>query len=206
MPLELTPERIRIAQKIAHEFHWLTRLTRYRLLATPDDLHGIALLALTEAATQYDPELRRGHDDWQPCPEAYLVQRCRWALHKFHQWLRAGCRNPRGPIAQSLDHVATDCQEYVLACLDSRVALLESQEHFDHLLKFVSPRQAQVLRLHFVEGLSYREISELLGLACRTASAVGHEGITRLRDLLAPGSDGNDSTSSPPDPCPPESP
>ena len=67
---------------------------------------------------------------------------------------------------------------------DEEVIRSEMAEEVDNLLSSLPEKQGQAVRLRVYEGLSYREIGEIIGSSEGAARVNYHHGIRRLRELL----------------------
>ena len=66
--------------------------------------------------------------------------------------------------------------------------MLEAHDAESQLLRLLStlpPREQEVLRLKFQDGLKYREIGEITGLTANHVGVLIHTAIKKLREQLA---------------------
>lgn len=61
----------------------------------------------------------------------------------------------------------------------------ESRDRLVRALDDLPPRQQEILRLKFREGLSYREIGRVMGLSVSNVGYLIHMAVTRLRKTVA---------------------
>jgi RNA polymerase sigma-70 factor (ECF subfamily) len=65
----------------------------------------------------------------------------------------------------------------------------ELRRDLSRALELLPIDQQEVVRLHFVEGLSFEEIGEKLGASAGAVRVRAHRGYTALRNLLSPGNE-----------------
>jgi RNA polymerase sigma-B factor len=73
-----------------------------------------------------------------------------------------------------------------VATSEEGFGLAEDRATLDHLLRAVSPREREVLRLRFEEDLTQAEIGELIGVSQMQVSRIIRQSLTRLRHVAEP--------------------
>src|SRR4051795_1061291 len=73
-----------------------------------------------------------------------------------------------------------------VATSEEGFGLAEHRATLDHLLRAVSPREREVLRLRFEEDLTQAEIGELIGVSQMQVSRIIRQSLTRLRHVAEP--------------------
>ncbi len=69
----------------------------------------------------------------------------------------------------------------------SRIELKQFQERIKHVLKGLTPREQDVIRLHYFQSKSFDEVGEQLGLTKGRISQLHKQALARLRGLVAGG-------------------
>ena len=105
-------------------------------------------------------------------------------------FLRKKKRRPVDTV--SIHQTSGDGEEYVLPILDTakspyeQAQLSEAQRFLAKALNELSPEQRQVIVLRDVEGLSYEEIAEIIGVAVGTVKSRINRARQSLQKILAP--------------------
>lgn len=106
------------------------------------------------------------------------------------EWLFTVCRNGALDVRRKEQRMTTMTLEAVADSVgnepppDHVAEQRDSTEKILSLLAELSPNQQEVLRLRFQHGLSYREISSVIGLTETNVGFLIHVGIKRLRELM----------------------
>lgn len=106
------------------------------------------------------------------------------------EWLFTVCRNGALDVRRKEQRMTTMTLDAVLespSCEPQPDLVAEQQDSTDKVLSLLaelSANQQEVLRLKFLFGLSYREISSITGLSETNVGFLIHVGIKRLRELL----------------------
>ena len=106
------------------------------------------------------------------------------------EWLFTVCRNGALDVRRKEQRMTTMTLEAVADSVgnepqpDHAAEQRDSTEKILSLLAELSPNQQEVLRLRFQHGLSYREISSVIGLTETNVGFLIHVGIKRLRELM----------------------
>ena len=135
--------------------------------------------------------LETARDVAQDC----FLRLCRQRREKVEghlaEWLFTVCRN------RAIDHLRKDGRMHTLdaATFDGRVGTeeaptrrVERSDETTHLLDHVAalpPRQQEVIRLRFQDGLSYREIAQVMQATVGNVGFLIHTAIKTLRARLA---------------------
>ena len=69
----------------------------------------------------------------------------------------------------------------------TRVELRQFQERIKHVLKGLTPREQDVIRLHYFQAKSFDEVGEQLALTKGRISQLHKQALVRLRTLVAAG-------------------
>lgn len=91
------------------------------------------------------------------------------------------------------DRRATDClDDYpnVATLKDDpaqRAELIELKARLASALRCLTPAQQQVIQLRYIEGYSFAEIAEAMGITVGAAKALQHRGIVNLKEILSNG-------------------
>lgn len=70
-------------------------------------------------------------------------------------------------------------------CYES-VAFKHEQQRLHHLIALLTPREQSVVRLHDLQGLTYEDIAQSLGITKGRVSQLHEQALTRLRKLVQP--------------------
>jgi RNA polymerase sigma-70 factor (ECF subfamily) len=168
-PLEVSS---RLRQLLASHEKALVSYAR-RLLSGDEEA---ARDAVQETFLRYlrDPELGRVER-----PEAWLYKVCRnVALDRFRKEQRIP------PLRESAIQATPDAgnsPDQVLENHETSRAIIQAMAN-------LPSRQQEVLRLKFLGGLSYREISEVTGNSISNVGFIIHQSLRALRSALAPSS------------------
>ena len=106
------------------------------------------------------------------------------------EWLFTVCRNGALDVRRKEQRMTTMTLDAVMesVSLDPQPDdVAEQQDSTDKVLSLLaelSANQQEVLRLKFLFGLSYREISSITGLTETNVGFLIHVGIKRLRELM----------------------
>jgi RNA polymerase sigma-70 factor (ECF subfamily) len=71
-----------------------------------------------------------------------------------------------------------------------RVARLENVERIRGALRLLTPLQQQVVVLRFLEGMSYREVADVIERDINAVKALQHRAVNSLRRILGEGDEG----------------
>lgn len=105
------------------------------------------------------------------------------------QWLYTVCRNRALDVCRKegrMNHVNAEVAEMASERI-APTAALERGETMSRVLAHLAllpPRQQEVIRLKFQEGLSYKEIAGITQLTANHVGVIIHEGIKTLRARL----------------------
>jgi RNA polymerase sigma-70 factor (ECF subfamily) len=99
------------------------------------------------------------------------------ALDRLRERTRRDGRIESAPVSEALAGKDADPS--------SDIQARELADKLRHALALLPPRQAEVFCLRFVDGLSYEELGELLGLSANAVGVLLHKARRRLRKLLA---------------------
>jgi RNA polymerase sigma factor (sigma-70 family) len=105
------------------------------------------------------------------------------------QWLYTVCRNRALDVVRKegrMNHVHTEVAD-MASDRPPPAAPLERAEAYGRVLALLAtlpPRQQEVIRLKFQEGLSYKEIAGITQLTANHVGVIIHEGIKTLRARL----------------------
>jgi RNA polymerase sigma factor (sigma-70 family) len=106
------------------------------------------------------------------------------------QWLYTVCRNRALDLCRKegrMHHVNVEVAEMASDRNAAPAAGLEQAEALGRVLALLAtlpPRQREVIRLKFQEGLSYKEIAGITQLTANHVGVIIHEGIKTLRARL----------------------
>ena len=151
--------------------------------------------ALTRYAMRITGDLEKARDVVQDT----FLKLCRQEPARIEghlaQWLYTVCRN------RALDVKRRESRMTVLQEVDGFIAVdeakspgqqVEIQEMVTQVLTALNQltsNQQEVIRLKFQEGLSYREISRIIGLSTSNVGFLIHTGIKKLRQKIASSED-----------------
>lgn len=108
-------------------------------------------------------------------PGPWLYRVCRnHALDLY----RKRARHPENPIDDAYDLAGEEVSP------DADAEAQDRRELVLALLKELSPTQREVVRLKFMEGLSYKEIAQVTGLRVGSVGVHLHNAMRRLREKL----------------------
>ena len=105
------------------------------------------------------------------------------------QWLYTVCRNRALDVVRKegrMNHVHTEVAD-MASDRPPPAAPVERAEAYGRVLALLAtlpPRQQEVIRLKFQEGLSYKEIAGITQLTANHVGVIIHEGIKTLRARL----------------------
>jgi RNA polymerase sigma-70 factor (ECF subfamily) len=109
-------------------------------------------------------------------PQAYLFK---MASNIAAEWsIRARLRHPHND--QWIETLASDNEPEVRAARDL------AQDEIERALNTLTPRQREVLKLQFAEGLGHKEIAERLDITPRSVKRAISKSYARLRRELTP--------------------
>lgn len=91
------------------------------------------------------------------------------------------------PVIVSIDEIRAEEMPHEKSAATERVAAGEQIKHAEELLAQLPGRQAEVLRLRFIDDLSLSEIAKLLGCSLATIKSRLRYGVARLRRILSQG-------------------
>ncbi|MFZ2959661.1 MAG: RNA polymerase sigma factor [Candidatus Ozemobacteraceae bacterium] len=110
----------------------------------------------------------------------------------FKKWVLTICRNQainhlkkKSVKTFSFDFKDENCLTNPIPAAD-RLKVLDEKENVPFLLEALEPIVREVLLLRLVEGLSYREIAELVGLREENLRQIVSRGLTQLKKEQKP--------------------
>lgn len=141
----------------------------YRLLGNPEEAEE----CVAEVFARFLFALRRGQGP-QRHLKAYLYRMVHnWAQDRFRDRLTA-----------ALEHVQPQRLTSSDPPLDEAVARRWRAERLRQALRQLPPRQAEVLRLRFLQGFSLEEVAEIMETTVGAVKSLQHRGLENLRRML----------------------
>lgn len=143
--------------------------------------------ALTLYATHLVGSLDRARDAVQDTFIKLCKQPREEVEHKLKEWLYVVCRNRALDIARKENRMSEFTEQHEPIALEETA--LEQKERAEGLLdalETLPPNQREVIRLKFLHGHSYREISGITELSQGNVGFLIHTGLKTLRRKLAP--------------------
>jgi RNA polymerase sigma factor FliA len=74
------------------------------------------------------------------------------------------------------------------------VLFKQEQQRVRELIPLLTPREQSVIRLHYLQGLTYEDIARTLGITRGRVSQLHEQALSRMRRLVAPGGIGPEKT------------
>lgn len=148
-----------------------------------DRLYRIALRLLGEQATAEDMVQESLIKIWEKRAElGHIQQPAAWCMrivrNRCIDWLRSPKRLLSGELAAA--HYLPDQQADPLALLERK----DQMSLIAAALAALAPQRRQVVELREIEGLSYQEIAEIMGISLDQVRTDLHRGRLQLRQLL----------------------
>jgi RNA polymerase sigma factor (sigma-70 family) len=143
---------------------WVSRSTVARFPNEVEEIHAVARLELVESAARFDPSLGFRFT-------TYADRRIRW---KLHEWVTTQRRNDSVGLR-------ADDESDPLGLVPDPAA---DHQVVDVIRSLCTPRQADVLVLLVVEGLSTRGAANRLGVRQQTVEVLAGRAKRRVQEKL----------------------
>lgn len=151
-----------------------------------EDRLSIGYLALVEAAESYDPSRSQF--------STYAITKIRHALLEANRTWRPGKRNHSHRVFLTSLHAPLLSAEGESRLLEemlpddddvfATVAEGLAQEHLQRAIERLPDRERTVIVRHFLEGITFRQIGEEIGISESRAYQLHVQALKRLRDRL----------------------
>lgn len=175
--LELVDDHLPVARRIA------ARLKRQYPWVDAEDLYGYASLGLTLAAHAYQPDHRVPFSRFAFSKGTFLAV----DEMRKNRILRRGDRKST-PYVYSSSRAWADTKspadDPIDADWEKAWKQMEAKDHCESLLRGMRRGDRRILMMHYGEGLTFREIGDILDLSESAASLRHAAAMRRLRRLL----------------------
>lgn len=169
---------------VVEHVEWARRLARiarsqYHLVALePEDAEGVALEALVHCARKFRPETG------VPFQGYARVRVTGAVIDLFHRYYgRAGRRVPRQAVPLGLVVADAEVLDRIASAAPTPLELLEraiSTSQLDPLLERLHRRESRIIRLHYLEGWTLKQIGDSMAVTESRVCQIEKEILVRL--------------------------